>query len=211
MWKRNLLLLISAALGISILAFYWSVVDVEAPVAAEVETPAPPTMLAPFVTLIDPSKGPQDAALTIVEFGDYACPYCRTSQKAIDRLLSEHPTEVRFVWKSAPSPLHPDADTASEAALCAARQGKFWEFHERLFENAGLFDQSSMVILAGEMRLDTEAFGECLSTRATRPLVDRTVTEAKALGLTGIPTIFVGGTRFDGALSYEQLLDATGL
>lgn len=210
-FKRDIFVLAAAALGAGILIFYWRVSHTPAPVAVAVEEVAPPPIDAPFITFVDPSKGPKDAAVTIVEFGDYACPHCRSSQQAIDRLIDAYPGQVRFIWKSAPSPLHQGADVAAAGALCAAQQGMFWEFHDRLFKDAVFLNEASMVIQAGELRLDSEAFGACLSSRATQPLIERTVTEAKALRLTGIPTIFVNGQRFDGALTYEQLLEATGL
>lgn len=211
-WKSRLFTLGTALIGFGVLAAYWISATEPAPAPAaaeEAETPSPIT--TPFVTVVDPSKGPKDAEVTIVEFGDHACPYCKSTQDAVDRLLASHPTRVRFVWKSAPSPLHAGADIAAAAALCAHRQGKFWEYHELLFENPSMFDQASMVILASDLRLDGAAFGECLATDATRPLVERTVLEARALGLTGVPTVFVNGMRYEGAMSYEQLLEAAGL
>lgn len=210
-WKRTLLLLVGAAIGAAVLAFYWDVVDTEAPQAVEAETAKPTAMEEPFVTFVDPAKGPRDALVTIVEFGDHACPHCRTAQRDVERLLAEHPAEIRFVWKSAPSPLHPGADTAAEAALCAMRQGRFWEFHEALFDEGGPFEQASLAVMASRLDLDTVAFGDCLTAHESRPLVERTVTEAQALGLTGVPTFFVNGVRFEGAMSYEELLQAAGL
>ena len=211
-WKRHLFVLGAAAVGFGVMASFWSVAFKKAPAApAEAEAPAPPAITVPFVTVVDPAKGPKDAEVTIVEFGDHACPYCKSTQEAVDLLMSTRPGKVRFVWKSAPSPLHTGSEIAAEAALCAQRQGRFWEYHARLFDDPSLFDQASMAILADEMGLDSAVFGECLSTGATRPLVERTVTEARALGVTGIPTIFINGTRYEGALTHEQLLEATGL
>jgi protein-disulfide isomerase len=210
-WKRTALTIGASAIGLVVLAFYWRVAFKPVDTGAVASTAAPVAIQEPFVTFVDPSRGPVDAKLTIVEFGDHACPYCKSTQEDIDLLLSEHPADVRFVWKSAPSPLHPGAETAAQAALCAGRQGKFWEFHEGLFANPGFLDESSMVILATELDLDITKFGECLSTDETLPLVERTVTEARALGLTTIPTIYVNGARYEGALTYDQLLEATDL
>lgn len=212
-WQRHLFVLGAAAVGFGILALYWKTVSArpEAPTAADRRPAAVASQQAPFVTFVDPSKGPADAAVTIIEFGDHACPHCRTAQAAVDRLMAAHPTAVRFVWKSAPSPIHPGSQTAAEAALCAARQGRFWEFHAALFERADMLDEASMAILSGELGLDTTAFVACLSNHETAPLVERTSTEARALGLTGIPTMYVNGVRYDGALTYDQLLEASGL
>lgn len=211
-WKRHLFTLGAAAVGAGVIAFYWNVAVRPPAEERRAETPtdvAP--MEQPLVTVVDPAKGPKDAAVTIVEFGDHACPHCRSTQEAADRLLAAYPGRVRFVWKSAPSPLHPGSDVAAEAALCAARGGKFWEYHARLFENSGLFDQASMAILANELGLDPTEFSACLTQDQTLPLVERTVTEARALGLTSVPTLFINGKRHEGAMTYEQLLEASGL
>ena len=212
-WKQTFFILGAAVVGFGVLAAYWNVAAERAKPAPApaTTTPAPAPIATPFVTVVDPSKGPKDADVTIIEFGDHACPYCRSTQEAVDALMKAYPGRVRFVWKSAPSPLHPGSEIAAEAALCAERQGKFWEYHDQLFKDPTTLDQSSMVILASELRLDPADFGDCLSTEATRPLVERTVTEAKALGLTGIPTVYVNGTRYEGAMDYAQLLEAAGL
>lgn len=211
-WKRTLFTFGAAVIGIAVLASYWYLevrtVEDEAVEAAPAEVAR---IDQPFVTIVDPSKGPIDAKVTVVEFGDHACPYCRSSQTAVDKLLAEHPKEVRFVWKSAPSPLHLGAEDAAQAALCAERQGKFWEYHAALFENSNLFDQTSLAILASDLDLDTSQFNECLVQDQTRPIVEKTVVEARALGLTSIPTLFINGVRHEGALSYDQLLEASGL
>ena len=211
-WKRNLLVLGASVMGAAVLAFYWNVaVKPPAPDDGPPKASEPEPIDAPFVTVIDPSKGPKDAQVTVVEFGDHACPHCRSAQEAADRLMAEHPGRVRVVWKSAPSPLHPGSDVAAEAALCAGRQGKFWEFHARLFENTGLYDQASMAIIANELDLDPPEFSACLTQGTAKPLVERTVTEARALGLSAVPTLFINGKRHEGAMTYDQLLEASGL
>jgi len=211
-WKRTIFTLCAAAIGFAVLASYWYVEVRDDGGDADATPPAVLAAIdAPFVTMVDPMKGPKDAKTTVVEFGDHACPYCKSAQDSLDRLLTEHPADVRIVWKSAPSPLHPGSDTAAEAALCAGRQGKFWEYHARLFEDSGAFTQASMAILANDLGLDSTQFNECIVQGLTRPLVERTVTEARALGLTSIPTLFIDGVRYEGALSYDQLLEATGL
>ncbi|MEK7546172.1 MAG: thioredoxin domain-containing protein [Patescibacteria group bacterium] len=209
--KRAIFTIVAAAISLAVLTSYWRSAADSGKAPAEGDLAAPAPMDAPFVTMIDPAKGPKDAKITIVEFGDHACPYCKSSQDAVDRLLAARPDAVRFVWKSAPSPLHPGSDIAAEAALCAGRQGRFWEYHAKLFDGASAFDQASMAILASGLDLDSKRFNECLVQGLTRPLVERTVTEARALGMTSIPTLFIDGVRYEGALSYEQLLEATGL
>lgn len=209
-WKRSLLIIVAAALGTGVLAFSWNVIRATRRSAQDAAASAPAArhLDAPEVTYIDPSKGPKDAKNTIVEFGDYLCAYCQASSQAIDQLLQARPNDVRFVWKNDPSPLHPGADTAAEAAMCASRQGAFWTFHDKLFTDQQTYDQISMTVMADNLDLDTAAFGNCLSSRDARPLVERTVAEAQALGIQALPTFFINGKRYEGALSYDQLLQA---
>lgn len=209
-WKRALLIIVAIALGAGVLTFNWKVLratqaTVQAPSAS---ASASARLEAPSVTFVDPSKGPKDATNTIVVFGDYLCAYCQASDQAIDQLLQARPDDVRVVWKNDPSPLHPGAGTAAEAAMCAAKQGAFWSFHQKLFDGQQTFDQVAMTIVADNLGLDTTAFGSCLSKHETKPLVDRTVTEGQALGIKALPTFFINGTRHEGALTYDQLLQA---
>jgi protein-disulfide isomerase len=209
--KFFLILLIALALGGAVLGLFWNVVRAtisgNAPVVVKTETTAR-TLEEPNVTFIDQIFGPKDAEVTIVEFGDYLCPHCRTAELAVQRLLAEQPSRVRYVWKDMPAPLHDGADTAAEAGLCAAKQGAFWKFHDVLFNYSGSFNETSLTFEAGQNGLDTQSFAECLRTHATRPFVERTVDEGLALGIDALPTFFINGKRYVGALTYEELLEA---
>jgi len=209
-WKRTLLIIVAIALGTGVLAFSWKVArTAQAPVQdASASAPSSRHLDAPEVTFVDPYKGPKDAKNTIVEFGDYLCAFCQASNQAIDQLLHDRPNDVRFVWKNDPSPLHPGADTAAEAAMCAAKQGAFWNFHDKLFAGQQTYDQISMTVTADNLGLDTAAFSRCLSSHDTQPLVARTLSEAQALGIQALPTFYINGTRYEGELSYDQLLEA---
>lgn len=162
----------------------------------------------PLITFIDPAKGPVDAAITVIEYGDYVCPFCRGAEENINRLLAVRPDAVRFVWKDLPNEMHPGADLAAEAGLCAKQQGKFWEYRDRLFAEAGFPSQTSLTLIANELGLDLPSFGQCLVSREMRPLIERNVAEAEALGIDGTPYFFINGKRYPGQLSYEQLEEA---
>ncbi|MFA5853456.1 MAG: thioredoxin domain-containing protein [Patescibacteria group bacterium] len=209
--KFFLILFVALVLGGAVLVLFWNVVRAtisgNAPVVAKTET-VTRTLEEPNVTFIDQIVGPKDASITIVEFGDYLCPHCRTAELAVQRLLAEQPTRVRYVWKDMPAPLHEGADTAAEAGLCAAQQGAFWKFHEVLFSYSGSFNETSLAFEAGQNGLDMQSFAECLRTHATRPFVERTVDEGLALGVDALPTFFINGKRHVGALTYEELLEA---
>ncbi len=209
-FKPFLVILIALALGGAVLILFSNVVRStiagNAPVIAQ-DKPAR-HLDAPSVTYIDQIQGPKDAEVTIVEYGDYLCPHCRTAEEAVQRLLAEQPKRIRYVWKDMPAPNHTGADTAAEAGLCAAKQGAFWEFHDALFTAAGSYDETSLTFLASQAGLDTQAFADCLASRATGPLVDRTLDEGKALGIDALPTFFINGKKYVGALTYDELLQA---
>jgi len=207
--KRALFILVSLCIGLGVLAFYWKIIRTTQGQREDVAAQAPTRhLVAPEVTFVDPSLGPKDAKFTIVEFGDYLCPFCRDGGPAIDKLLAQHPDDVRFVWKHDPSPLHVDADRAAEAAMCADKQGAFWAYHRQLLEEQDTYNDTALTLAAADLGLDTTAFTACLVNHEAKPLVDRTVEEGRALGITGLPTFFINGTRYDGAMTYDQLEQA---
>lgn len=158
----------------------------------------------PLVSFVDPWKGAESPRIIIIEYGDYACPYCRQMEASIDRLLTER-DDVRFVWKDLPNSVHPGADIAAEAAQCAKDQGKFWEFHDTLFKQSSLFNQTSLMLAANNINLDLETFGNCLAGGKKKYLIQRSVTEAEALEIDGTPYFFINGQRYSGQLNYDQL------
>jgi protein-disulfide isomerase len=211
-WKRSLLLGVALLFGGAVLVFYWRVARTSVgprPLASAAESPVR-HLDAPEVTVADPQRGPKDAKIVIIEFGDYICPFCKAGGAAVDQLQAAYPAEVRFVWKNDPSPLHPGADVAAEAAMCAGRQGAFWPYHQKLFENQETYDETALAITANTLGLDAATFGSCLSAHDTKPLVDRTVDEGKALGVTALPTFFINGKRIEGAMTYDELLQEVG-
>lgn len=209
-WQRRLLIIVAAALGVGVLAFDFKVIQATQgrPASAPAAVSATARLDAPAVTYVDPSTGPQDAKHTIVEFGDYLCGACQSSHLAIDQLLQNLPNDVRYVWKNDPSPLHPGADIAAEASMCAAKQGAFWDYHRKLFDDQQMYNQVSLTVTADNLGLDATAFGQCMANHAALPLVERTVAEGRALGIEALPTLFIDGQRHEGAMTYDQLLQA---
>lgn len=205
------LLIISAfTLGATILWFHASIAFKPKPLPP----PAPPETVTlvptaasgqPFVTFVDPYKGAPDGDILIVEYGDYACPFCRDMESDLDRLITAHPGRIKLVWKDFPNPLHAGADKGAQAAQCAKLQGKFWEFHDRLMSDVTAFTESRILLLANELELDVEAFMRCFKGEEMKPLIDRSVAEAVALGVDATPYLFIDGQRFSGQMTYEQL------
>lgn len=152
-----------------------------------------------------PARGPDTAPVTIVEFTDYECPYCRDHfLKTLPLVLAQYGDRVRYVVMNFPIPrLHPDALGAAEAAECAADQGRFWEYHDRLFVASEL-DRAALESIAAQMHLDGAAFATCMDTRATSERVMSHIAQGRSLGVTGTPTFFVNGRVFHGAYPFDS-------
>lgn len=174
--------------------------------ASEVQhASAPLPQEQPLITFVDPQKGAEDGDVLIVEYGNHGCPFCRRAEEDIDKLIRAYPDRVRFVWKDLPSTLYPGSDLAAEAAQCAKDQGRFWEFHARLFDAQGIFNQTSLSLLANEAGLDHDRFSSCFVTRSKKPLIERNISEAEALNVDATPYFFINGERHSGQMTYEEL------
>jgi uncharacterized OsmC-like protein/predicted DsbA family dithiol-disulfide isomerase len=159
-----------------------------------------PTLLSDPVDERDHVRGPASAEVTLVEYGDFACPSCRAAYPAIKDLLSRMP-DVRFVFRANPrSHLFPDAEPAAEAAEIAAAAGKFWEMHDRFFESDGRLSRLRLVELARAVGLDTGAFERDLDAGAYRPTVRAQEISGWHSHVLATPTFFVNGVRFDDSL-----------
>lgn len=138
--------------------------------------------------------------MTIVEFTDYECPFCRQHfAQVLPALLKTYGDRVRYVVMNYPIPsLHPFATEAAAAVECAAAQGKFWEYHDLVFASADL-GRPSLRKLAATARLNADLFGACLDSREVAALVEAHVNLGTSLGVTGTPTFFINGRLLEGA------------
>lgn len=154
-----------------------------------------------------PARGPADAPVTIVEFTDYLCPFCRRfATETLPAVLTTHGDRVRYVVRNFPvQPVNQLALPAAEAVECANRQGRFWEYRDALFRAAPPVDPAQLLAHAVPAGLDSAAFGRCVADRATRTLVEQDLLDAWSYGVSGTPTFFVNGRRFRGLRSREQL------
>jgi protein-disulfide isomerase len=152
----------------------------------------------------DPIIGPEDAPITIIEFSDYECPYCkRWHDESFERLLETFPNEIRFVYRDFPlTSIHPNAAPAAEAANCAHEQGQFWDFHRKLFSTTTLNAQTYL-LYAEELGLDMTAFEECFSSRRYQDEVMADLQWAVNLGVSSTPTFFINGIAIVGAQPFE--------
>ena len=176
-------------------------------IAAFVATRPPPRDPSlPLPVAEEVSRGPADAPVTIVEYGDFNCPSCRVyyQQGIIDRVLALYPVEVRYVWRHFPI-ITPSSPKLAEAAECAADQGAFWEFHDALFDAAPT-SAGQMVGFAGRLSLDVDAFSQCFASRGYRDPVRDQMREAFGHGFRGTPSFMINDTPLAGPPSYEYLI-----
>ena len=152
----------------------------------------------------DPSMGPANAPVTIVEFSDFQCPYCKLSLPTIKEILAKYPGKVKVVYRDYPGPNHPHAQQAAEAAQCAGDQGKFWEYHDSLFDRQAPGTGWNFIELAKEIGLNQDAFATCLNTGRYREEVAKDLHDGFKLGVTSTPTFFINGRPLVGAKPFAE-------
>ena len=148
--------------------------------------------------------GNKDAPVMLVEFADYECPYCQKVAPEIPKLMAEFGNKLAVSFKDFPLPMHSHAEKAAEATRCAADQGKYWEYHNILF-NSKQLDVDQLKEHAKALHLDEAKFSACLDSGSTAAAVQKDRQEGVALGLSGTPSFFINGHYFSGALDYETL------
>jgi Na+/H+ antiporter NhaA len=155
----------------------------------------------------DHVRGPADASVTVVEYGDFQCPYCGQAEPVVRDLLTD--TDLRYVWRNLPlSDVHPQAQLAAEAAEAAAAQGKFWEMHDVLLANQDNLKIMQLLRYAEELDLDQERLHDDLMNHVHAEKVSRDVESADLSGVSGTPTFFINGRRHYGAYDIETLTKA---
>ncbi len=152
-----------------------------------------------------PSRGAEHPKVTIVEFSDFQCPYCKAQEAALHRILAEYPRDVRLVFRDFPLDIHPDAQRAAQAGACADEQGKFWPMHDILFEHASALGASDLSRYARDAGLDGPKFDRCLASGETEKRIEASREEGERDGVEGTPALFVNGRPLPGATSYEDL------
>ncbi|WP_281255467.1 DsbA family protein [Cystobacter ferrugineus] len=151
-----------------------------------------------------PSFGPKDAKVTIVEWSDFECPFCGRVGPTLKQIKETYPKDVRVVFRHQPLPFHPNAKPAAEASMAAHEQGKFWEYHDKLFANQRALDRASLEKYAQELGLDVARFKAALDSGKFRAKVEADSSAGAAVGANGTPTFFVNGREFVGAQPFES-------
>jgi len=154
----------------------------------------------------DPFLGTQGAPVTIVEFGDFSCTYCKEESYVLRSLAQKYRENVFYQFRDFPvADLHPLAQKQAEAATCAQAQGKFWEYHDKLFANQNDMGESRLLSLALEVGLDQNAFTSCLEDGIYAQEALEDYQAGIASGVRGTPTFFINGNRIVGAIPQEIL------
>ena len=152
-----------------------------------------------------PTKGADNAPITIVEFADFECPHCGTMAPVVKKAWSERKSAVRVVFKFLPLPLHPHAEPAAKAAIAAWRQGKFWEMHDKLFANQQRLEPSDIDRYAKELGLDLGKLHADMDSTTTRDRIERDKKLSDQLEVGGTPTFYINGVKVAGGLSPQYL------
>jgi protein-disulfide isomerase len=169
-----------------------------------VDLPEPDLPILPVTADGNPWIGTPGAAVTIIEFSDFECPYCKLSQPVLKEILERYPGKVKLVYRDFPGPNHAHAQQAAEAAQCAAEQGRFWQYHDALFDRQVAGSGWDFSALAQATGIDLSAFEECRRSGRVRSEVSRDVRDGSAVGVMSTPTFFINGRPLVGARAFAD-------
>ncbi len=159
----------------------------------------------PIISNFDPYLGNFEAPIRIIVYSDFACPYCYKQEAIISKVLDKYDGQLRFIWKD-----YPDFDKdsisfkSSLAARCAQDQDRFWEFHDGLFTHSLSLNEKYLYELAQELNLDMKDFKDCYSNKKSEALVLSNIEEANAIGVIGVPDVYINDKEFIGSVSEED-------
>jgi protein-disulfide isomerase len=151
-----------------------------------------------------PSKGPANAAVEMIEFSDFQCPFCLHAFPTVNQVLATYGDRIHLVYRHYPLPNHPNARPAAEASQCAAEQGKFWLYHDRLFGDQSHLAEADLKQHAAQLGLDTARFNACVDSHKYKNDVDADVRAGNDAGVTGTPAFFINGRALSGAQPFEE-------
>jgi protein-disulfide isomerase len=157
-------------------------------------------------------RGSPDAPITIVEFGDFQCPYCQEAERALKEVLAKYPDRVQLGFRDFPlRSIHPQAQAAAEASRCAEEQGKFWEYHDLLYTNQARLDPAGLNENARTAGLNTDQFQACLAGGKYKAQIEEDLRLGAAAGVSGTPAFYINGAPLTGsqpASAFEHIIDA---
>jgi protein-disulfide isomerase len=151
-----------------------------------------------------PERGGAKAPVTIVEFSDYQCPFCKRGEDSVQKVFDTYGDKVRIVFRDYPLPFHERARPAAEAASCANAQGKFWDYNKKLFANQGALSDDNFKSYAKDLGLDAAKFDECYAKKPFSAAIDKDLADGAAAGVNGTPAFFINGRSLSGAQPFEK-------
>jgi len=149
------------------------------------------------------ARGGANAPVTIISFSDYECPYCKRAETTVEQVITTYGDKVKFVHRDFPLSFHQHAQQAAEAARCAEAQGKFWEYHKKLFASEDL-STAKLKAMAKETGLDQKKFDECLDKQQFKDAVAKDMADGSAVGVSGTPAFFINGRMLSGAQPFDK-------
>jgi predicted DsbA family dithiol-disulfide isomerase len=172
---------------------------------AKVETLLPPLLMPKVnVEAVGPSRGTENAPVTIIEFSDYECPFCGRAEPTVKEVLETYKGKVRLVFREFPLPMHDHAQKAAEAALCALDQNKYWEMHEKMFANQRSLEVPELKEYAKALAMDSTRFDKCLDGGEKAKDVAASQKAGEDAGVSGTPAFFINGRPIFGAVPIER-------
>jgi protein-disulfide isomerase len=153
----------------------------------------------------DPVRGPADAKVTIVEFSDFQCPFCAKAVGETQQLLAKYPKNVKLIFKQYPLDTHSQAELAAEAALAAQAQGKFWEMHDKMYENFRVINRARIFMWAAQIGLDTNKLRADLDSGKYKSRVAMEEKQGDDAGVEGTPTFFINGKRLNAGFDVQTV------
>ena len=177
--------------------------------AAVADTNTAPTVADITIKPTDYVRGDTNAPVTLVEYSDFECPYCESLATTLDQVMTDYQGKVKLVYRYFPlTSIHPNAQKSAEAAECAGAQGKFWEMHDKLFENQSALAVTDLKQYAKDLGLNTTTFNNCLDNGTATARVNSDEQEGINYGVQGTPATFINGTLVSGALPYSSFKSA---
>jgi protein-disulfide isomerase len=158
------------------------------------------------------ARGEKNAAVSIVEFSDFQCPFCKAATSTMHQIMAQYAGKVRWIFRDFPiASLHPLANRAHEAARCAGEQGKFWEYHDVLFQKSPQLAPENLKQYARDLKLDGDSFDRCLAAGKFQGAIAADIEEGQRLGVSGTPAFFINGRLLVGAqpaTAFQQVIDS---
>jgi protein-disulfide isomerase len=150
-----------------------------------------------------PTKGPEAAPIEIIEFSDFQCPYCESAFPTVNQVLTTYGDRIHFIYRHYPLAIHPRARPAAEASQCAAEQGKFWPFHDKLFGDQSRLSDEDFKQDATQLGLDSAQFNACVDSHKYKAEIDTDIQAGDEAGVSGTPAFYINGRMLSGAQPFE--------